>query len=65
LLAEWNEEDFQSAWAVAQDVVRQVRAENFWPKTEPPPVFSEEFAAICQDGQFAAALASEFDPEEM
>ena len=65
LLADWNEADFQSAWEVAQYVVRQVRAENFGPKKEPPPAFSEEFAAICQDGQFATSQPLEFDQEEM
>lgn len=48
-LANWSESQLADADDVAREVVRAVRAENFWPPTEPPPDFSEEFAAICQD----------------
>lgn len=54
LFAPWTEEDFGEADRVAEDVVRRIRAGEFWPPTLPPPAFSEEFAAICQDGQFGA-----------
>ena len=36
-----------------------MRAEEFWPPASPPPAFSEEFAAICQDDRFGAVIASE------
>ena len=59
LLAEWTDAELREADAVAADVVRKVRAEVFWPPTSPPPAGFEEFAAICHDDQFAAALAAE------
>jgi len=40
-------------------VIRAIRAGVFWPPTDPPPAFFDEFAAICQDGQFGTALADE------
>jgi RecB family exonuclease len=59
LRAEWTDADLAEAEEAARDVVRGIRAETFWPPTDPPPAFSEEFAAICQDGQFGAVLAEE------
>ena len=58
LLAEWTDDDFASADRAAEEVIRGVRAEKFWPPAVPPPAFSEEFAAICQDGQFGTILAA-------
>ena len=54
LFAPWNHDAFEEADRVAENVVRKIRAGEFWPPTLPPPAFSEEFAAICQDGQFGA-----------
>ncbi|MHB8897241.1 MAG: PD-(D/E)XK nuclease family protein [Thermoguttaceae bacterium] len=54
LLAPWGEAELAEAGRVAQEVVRKIRSAKFWPPTLPPPAFSEEFAAICQDGQFGA-----------
>ena len=54
-----REAELRQADAVEADVVRKVRAEVFWPPTSPPPAGFEEFAAICHDDQFAAALAAE------
>jgi RecB family exonuclease len=54
LFAPWTEDAFSEADRVAEDVVRKIRNGQFWPPTLPPPAFSEEFAAICQDGQFGA-----------
>jgi len=58
LLSGWSEEELAEADKVAAEVVRNVRAEKFFPPVAPPPAFSEEFAAVCQDGQFGAALAA-------
>jgi hypothetical protein len=58
-IAEWTEEDLRSADRATADVVRNVRAEKFWPPVQPPPDFSEDLAPICQDGQFRAVLAAE------
>ena len=59
LPSEWTQEDFDDADRAASDVIRRVRVEEFWPPASPPPAFSEEFAAICQDGRFGAVIADE------
>ena len=48
-LAEWDVSDLRSADRAAEEVIRGVRAERFWPPAEKPPAFSEAFAAICMD----------------
>jgi ATP-dependent helicase/nuclease subunit B len=45
-LAEWQPDDLALADATAAEVVRQVRAGNFWPPALPAPDF-DEFTAIC------------------
>jgi RecB family exonuclease len=55
-LADWSEEDLAAADEVARGVVRDIRAGRFWPPTDPPPDFSEEYAPICQDGVFEKRL---------
>ena len=52
LPAEWSEEELAGADRKAEEVVRKVRDEVFWPPTTPPPEFFEEFSAICQDNRF-------------
>jgi len=54
LLADWGADELAAADRTAEEVIRQIRQERFWPPASPPPDFSEEFAAICQDGQFGA-----------
>jgi ATP-dependent helicase/nuclease subunit B len=49
LLAEWDDALLLSADLRAYEVVRGIREERFWPPTSPPPDFSEDMAAICQD----------------
>ena len=61
VMSEWTPEDLQSADEAAAEVVRKVRAGKFWPPSVPPPDFSEDFAPICQDGQFRAVLTAEAD----
>jgi RecB family exonuclease len=51
-LAEWTDDQLAEADEVAREVVRNIRAERFWPPVDPPPDFFEEFAAICQDRVF-------------
>jgi hypothetical protein len=58
LEAEWDEAELESADRTAEDVVRKVRQESFWPPIQPPPDYFEEFAAICGDGPFAAIVAA-------
>ena len=51
-MAEWTEADLDAADQAACEVVRQIRAQVFWPPTDPPPAYSEDFAPICMDGVF-------------
>jgi hypothetical protein len=58
--AEWSDEDLASADRAAEEVIRKIRQGEsqperaFWPPAEPVPPGFAEFAAICQEGQFAA-----------
>lgn len=56
VLAGWTEGELAAADEVAWQVVRELRAETFWPPTSPAPIFSEEFATICQDGVFGRPI---------
>ena len=47
--ADWTADDLAAADEVARDVIRKIRAQKFLPLTVPPPPFSDELAAICQD----------------
>jgi ATP-dependent helicase/nuclease subunit B len=58
-LAAWTDADLAGADRAAEHVIQQVRQEVFWPPADPPPDFSEEFSAICQDGRFGALVADE------
>lgn len=51
-MANWSPQMLSAADAIAQDVVRRIRRQEFWPPNDPPPPFSEALAAICQDGVF-------------
>ncbi len=35
-----------------REIVRGLRAGNFWPPVYPPPEYSDDYAAICQDNVF-------------
>jgi hypothetical protein len=53
---EWDEALYQSAAEVARDVIRKIRQSVFWPPNPQPPIYSEEFASICQDHVFEPFL---------
>jgi hypothetical protein len=61
-VAAWSSEDLAHADRVAFDVVRQVRAEQFWPPSILPPDY-DDFAVLCRATQLTATdtatLASE------
>ena len=57
-LADWSEQDLREADEVACQVVRDIRAERFCPRQEPPPDYSQDFAPICQDGVFEREMPS-------
>jgi ATP-dependent helicase/nuclease subunit B len=61
--AEWTADDLAVADEVARGVIRDIRSEVFWPPVEPPPDFSEEFAAICQDGVFERTMDQTGEPK--
>jgi RecB family exonuclease len=63
-LTEWTEADLESAMETARQVVRDIRAGEFWPPASPPPEFSEDLSAICQDEQFGGRLMSDSDEED-
>jgi hypothetical protein len=64
LPAEWTEADLADADAAAAEVVRKVRAEQFWPPASPPPAFFDDLAAICQDNQLIARIEAAAGEEE-
>ena len=55
-LAEWTPAELEEADEVAREVVRNIRDQKFWPPTQPPPEYSEEFADICLDGVFGKLI---------
>jgi ATP-dependent helicase/nuclease subunit B len=51
-LASWTADDFQSADAAAEQVIRDIRVPIYGPPASPGPAF-DDFAAICLDKPFA------------
>jgi RecB family exonuclease len=51
-LAEWTPDELAAADEAAAEVIRAIRHEKFWPPTDPPPDYSEQYAWICHDGVF-------------
>ncbi len=49
LLADWNNDALLSADAKAQEIIRAIREELFWPPKKPAPDFFDDVAVICQD----------------
>lgn len=47
-IAKWSEEDIEDAHETARRVIRAIRKHEF-ELTTPPPLYSEDFAPICQD----------------
>jgi RecB family exonuclease len=64
LPAEWTAGDLAEADLAAAEVVRKVRAEQFWPPVSPPPAFFDDLAAICQDNQLIARIEAAAGEEE-
>ena len=48
-MAQWSPAELAEADDQAKEVIRQVRAEEFWPPTFPAPKYSQWAAAICMD----------------
>ncbi len=49
---EWTPEQLASADQTAKDIVRKIRAGDYWPMSRKPPLYADEFAAICQSSVF-------------
>jgi hypothetical protein len=49
---DWKQEMYEDAAETARGVIRQIRQSIFWPPNPHPPLYSEEFASICQDNVF-------------
>ena len=66
--APWDSSMLDYADKEAHRVIRDIRAGVFGPPADPPPIYSEKYAAICQDNVFErdAIVAVEFGaaPEE-
>ena len=63
-LAGWSQQELDSAEQVIKDVIRNLRDEVFWPPTQPPPRFSEELAAICQDARLGGGVWADLEGED-
>lgn len=53
--ATWDDATLHNADETARRVIRAIWQEAFWPPTDPPPPFSEDYAAICRDASFGPA----------
>ncbi|MCA9028435.1 MAG: PD-(D/E)XK nuclease family protein [Planctomycetaceae bacterium] len=53
LIADWTAEDLGEADAKAREVGNLILDGVFWPPVYPPPEYSEDLAAICQDNVYA------------
>lgn len=56
-IAEWSADELLTADEKAREVIRNLRAGKFWPPSEEPPAFEDEFTAICQDNALGRSLA--------
>ncbi len=57
--ANWTTDQLHAADETAKRVIRSIRGGVYWPPNPKPPMFSEEFASICQDNVF-----EQFVPQE-
>lgn len=49
-MAGWTREELEEADEQARNVIRALREKRFWPPSETPPTYEDEYSAICQDG---------------
>jgi ATP-dependent helicase/DNAse subunit B len=61
--AEWDASLLKSADLKAQEIIRAIREQRFWPPTAPAPDFFDDVAAICQDRRMGGGLAGSGDAE--
>lgn len=63
--ADWSSEQLLSADETARVVIRNIRNGVFWPPHPKPPLYSEEFSAICQDQVFEQYVPPQNESEEV
>jgi RecB family exonuclease len=61
LLDDWTDEELEDANETALDVVRRIRAGEFWPPKELSDYSYDDWADICQSGVFDSLLEGEGD----
>ncbi len=55
--ANWNDQELSEADQHAFRIIRSLRKGIFWPPSQVPPIYSEEWAGICQDRVFEKWLS--------
>ncbi len=62
--ADWTAEQLAHADETAKDIIRRIRNCDFSDMNEKPPMYSQDFAAICQDNIFEQAIFPSSQAEE-
>jgi hypothetical protein len=63
--ADFAPEMLKEADELVADCIRKIRAGIFWPPTDPPPLFSDDLAGICQDNVAQPFDIAKNTPAEM
>lgn len=50
--ADWDPDELKEADELTSEIVQQIQQGRFWPPNPEPPLYSEQYAAICQDFVF-------------
>ena len=50
--ADWSADELASAFATAEQVIRQIRRGIFWPPSD-PPAYADDYTRLCQDENIA------------
>ena len=45
----WGPDELHAADELAREIIRKIRGNEYWEPAEKPPIFGEDYAAICQD----------------
>ncbi|HEX5323883.1 MAG TPA: hypothetical protein VFW40_08865, partial [Capsulimonadaceae bacterium] len=59
--APWDEDEFYDAYMKADEIIRQVRAQDFWPPNTTPSGFDDGYGAICLDSALDRLAIIELD----
>ncbi|MFT7633973.1 MAG: ATP-dependent helicase/nuclease subunit B, partial [Mariniblastus sp.] len=61
--ADWTTEQLNQADEQAKSIIRSIRANEYSKMAEKPPLYSDDFAAICQDNIFEQAILAGSDQD--